>query len=117
MEDSDFIAGRSTHANRIQTIAEIDAKYGRLIDPHTADGVFVAREYQARQSQIGAQANKMVCLETALPAKFAETVREAIGREPERPSRFADIEAQERFCEVMEADVAQLKSYIVSCLE
>lgn len=117
VEASDFIAGRSTHANRIQTIAEIDAKYGRLIDPHTADGVFVAREYQARQSQIGAQANKMVCLETALPAKFAETVREAVGREPERPSRFADIEAQERFCEVMEADVAQLKSYIVSCLE
>ncbi len=34
----------------------------------------------------------MVCLETALPVKFAETIREALGREPERPAAFEGIE-------------------------
>ena len=28
----------------------------------------------------------MLVLETALPAKFAETLRDALGREPERPA-------------------------------
>ena len=34
----------------------------------------------------------MIVLETALPIKFAETIVEALGREPERPARFEGIE-------------------------
>ena len=30
----------------------------------------------------------MVVLETALPVKFAETIVEALGREPDRPAAF-----------------------------
>ena len=35
----------------------------------------------------------MIVLETALPVKFAATIVEALGREPDRPAKFAGIEA------------------------
>ncbi len=34
----------------------------------------------------------MVVLETALPIKFAATIEEALGRQPERPAKFNGIE-------------------------
>jgi threonine synthase len=39
-----FQSGRSTHENRLETIRNIDQRYGVMIDTHTADGVKVARE-------------------------------------------------------------------------
>jgi threonine synthase len=70
-----FVAGTSTHADRIATIRAVHAQTGVLIDTHTADGVKVAREL--------APANgKTLVLETALPVKFASAVREAVGFEP-----------------------------------
>ena len=37
----------------------------------------------------------MICMETALPAKFAESIREAIGEEPRRRRLIA---ASSRWC-------------------
>ena len=36
----------------------------------------------------------MVCLETAQPVKFADTIREALGSEPGRPPAYEGIEAR-----------------------
>ena len=110
IEDSGFRAGRSTHADRLATIRRVDEQFGRLIDPHTADGVLVGQGFQR-------PGVPMVCLETALPVKFEETVREAVGRAPERPGRFAGIETRERFCDVLPNDVAALKAYLADKLD
>ncbi len=107
--NSGFRAGRSTHRDRLQTIADIDRAFSRLIDPHTADGVCVGR----REAENGVP---MVCLETALPAKFAETVREALGREAPRPRSFVAIEEKPRYCDVLENDPELLKTYIADKL-
>ncbi len=56
----------------------------------------------------------LVCIETALPAKFAATIREALGREPERPAAYADLEARPQRCDVVAADVARVKAYIAA---
>jgi threonine synthase len=56
----------------------------------------------------------MVCLETALPAKFAETIREALGRDPERPAAYAGIESRAQRFALMPADVTMLKQYVAS---
>jgi threonine synthase len=56
----------------------------------------------------------MIVLETALPAKFNETIREALGRDAERPAGFENIEALPQRFEVMAADVAQVKTFIAS---
>ncbi len=104
VRDSGFVSGSSTHAARLATIRDVHAKTGIVIDPHTADGVKVAREHRRDVP--------MICLETALPAKFAETIVEAIGREPERPPGFADIEKRPQRFTVLPADVARLKAYL-----
>jgi threonine synthase len=56
----------------------------------------------------------MVCLETALPAKFEETIREALGRDPDRPEAYRGIEGLAQRYSRMPADVAMLKRYIAS---
>ena len=102
-----FVSGKSTHTNRLATIRQVFERYGVMIDTHTADGVKVARE----QLQAGVP---MLVLETALPIKFAGTIVEALGREPERPAKFEGIEALPKRVKVMPADVAQVKAYIAA---
>jgi len=100
-----FLSGSSSHANRLETIRSVHEKYGVVIDPHTADGVKVGLEH--REQRI-----PLVCLETALPAKFSETIREALGREPERPAGFDGLESLPQRFEVMDADAEAVKAYI-----
>ena len=102
-----FSSGKSTHEDRLKTIREMWQEYGVMVDTHTADGLKVGLE-QRRPSL------PLICLETALPAKFAETIQEALGREPERPDSMVGIEDLPQRCVVMEADVAKLKDYIVA---
>ena len=52
--------------------------------------------------------------ETALPAKFADTIREAIGRDPERPAAYARLEDLPQRFDVLPADVAAVKAYIAA---
>ena len=103
--DYGFASGRSTHADRLSTISETSRHHGVLIDPHTADGVKVARAHV----EAGVP---MIVLETALPAKFAEAIVEAIGHEPPRPAALVGIEQLPRRCKVMPADTARIKAYI-----
>ena len=76
-----------------------------LVDPHTADGLKVALE----QREPGVP---MVVLETALPAKFAATIREAAGVEPEVPPALRGIEGLPRRFTVLPADAARVRQYI-----
>jgi len=100
-----FVSGKSTHANRLDTIRQTFEQHGMVIDTHTADGLKVALEHLSAGVP-------MVVLETALPIKFAATVAEALGREPERPAQFEGIEALPKRVQVMDADVAAVKALI-----
>jgi threonine synthase len=100
-----FVSGKSTHANRLDTIRDTWNRHGMVIDTHTADGLKVALEQRA-------PGIPMVVLETALPIKFAETIVEALGRQPERPPKFDGIEALPKRLLVMDADVDAIKALI-----
>jgi len=104
-EDSGFASGRSTHEDRVKTIRLVKEKYGRVIDPHTADGVKIAM--RLREARI-----PMICLETALPAKFDETIVEALGEHAARPAAFVDIEKLPQRFEVMRPDPEAMKAFI-----
>ena len=104
---SGFASGRSTHADRIATIRSVHAKYGVVIDPHTADGIKVALEH--REPDV-----PLICLETAAAAKFAATIREALGREPGRPKGCEGLEKLPQRFELIEPDAAAVKRYIAS---
>jgi len=100
-----FLSGRSTHLDRLATIRDVADDFGITIDTHTADGIKVAREHL----QPGVP---MIVLETALAAKFNETILEALGQDAERPAGFEDIESLPQRFVVMPADVVRMKAYI-----
>ena len=102
-----FVSGKSVHADRLNTIRETFERHGMVIDTHTADGLKVALE----QRTAGVP---MVVLETALPIKFAATIVEALGREPERPAKFEGIEALPKRVKVMDADVAAIQALVAA---
>jgi len=102
-----FVSGKSTHADRLATIRDCWSRHGLMIDTHTADGVKVAREHLR-------PGVPMVVLETALPIKFAGTIVEALGREPERPGKFVGIEDLPKRVKDMPADAEQVKAYIAA---
>jgi len=105
VQASGFVSGSSTHAERIATIRDVHARYGVLVDPHTADGVKVGQGF--RESGL-----PMICLETALPAKFSATIREALGIDPPRPAAYAGLEARPQRCTILPADAARVAAYI-----
>jgi threonine synthase len=100
-----FISGKSSHADRVATIKAINSKYGLVVDPHTADGLKVALEKRL-------PGETMIVLETALPAKFEETIVEALGRQPDRPALTRGIEALPQRVEVVGIDVDAVKKIV-----
>ena len=105
-----LVSGSSSHADRVATIRDLWEHSGVLVDPHTADGVCVGRRFVA-------PGVPMVVTETALPVKFADTIVEAIGREPERPAQFVGIEDLPRRLVDLPRDAEALKGLIRSVVD
>ena len=61
-------------------------RHGVLVDPHTAVGCVAAERFIASGR---CPDSDVIVLSTAHPGKFAATVREATGQEPELPERLA----------------------------
>jgi threonine synthase len=101
-----FVAGVSTHQDRIHTIRRVLNETGVLIDPHTADGVKVAEQFVE-------PGIPMVVLETALPAKFTEIIEEALGQPAPTPPGLEGLESLPQRFTVLPCDVASVRDYIV----
>ena len=78
-----------------------------MVDTHTADGVKVGLDH--REDGV-----PLVCLETALPVKFAASIREALGRDPELPPGFETLEGLPQRGEVMAVDIQAVKAFIAA---
>jgi len=103
-----FVSGHSTHADRLATIRHTFERYGLMIDTHTADGLKVAGEWRTSDMP-------MVVLETALPAKFEDTIVEALGLRPKRPRALQDIEDRPQRFEIVDVSVDAVKAIIERC--
>jgi threonine synthase len=91
-----------------QTLETIGRFYGDtcyILDPHTAVGVTVGLAMKE-------EGVPMICLATAHPAKFPDAVKGAIGKEPPKPPRIAELEGKEHRFEVLPAHVERVKAYI-----
>jgi threonine synthase len=100
-----FVSGKSTHADRLRTIAETCKHHRTIIDPHTADGVKVAREHLR-------PGVRTIVLETALPLKFEDIIHEATGQTAPRPASVADLEQRPRRCEVIAPSADEVMAFI-----
>ncbi len=101
-----FASGTSSHQQRVETIRDLHKRLGVLVDPHTADGIKCAQQWRDQIEGL------IVCLETALPVKFADTIEEAIGEVPAMPSRFEGIMDAERHVVDLPNDADRVKRYI-----
>eukprot|EP00667_Euglena_gracilis_P007141 EG_transcript_7208 len=87
--DPDFLAGRGGTSEVLATIQRVHEAEGYILDPHTAVGVFVAAE-------LGLP-GRTVCLATAHPAKFPESIVKAIGTPATHPTLEAIKDKEEKY--------------------
>jgi len=101
-----FLAGRADDSETLKTIADIHTKYDYVLDPHTAVGVKVARDLAAQIP------GPVVCLATAHPAKFPDTVERAIGQRPIVPAQTAALISGAERTTLLAADMQQITAFI-----
>lgn len=90
-----------------QTIAQVYAQSGELLDPHTAIGVHAARECRRSMSV------PMVTLGTAHPVKFPEAVEKAVpGATPQLPPHMADLFERQERCTVLANDLKAVQEFV-----
>jgi threonine synthase len=102
-----FRALAVTQPETTATIADFYRETGYVLDPHTAVGVRAGLQFVE-------DGVPMVCLATAHPAKFGDAVREAIGREPELPPAVVGLEERQSRCQVLDAQVEQVKAFVAA---
>ncbi|QEQ95647.1 threonine synthase [Neptunomonas concharum] len=89
-----------------QTIADVHAETGYLLDPHTAIGVKAAREC------IRDKAVPMITLATAHPVKFPDAVIKAELTAPALPTHLTDLFEREERLTVLENDLSAVQKFI-----
>lgn len=100
-----FVSGSSTQQDRLATIRRVYRECGQIIDTHTADGLKVGLEYHENGVPL-------VCLETALAVKFADTIHEALGRDPDYPAGLENLERLPQRFTVLDADAVAVQDFI-----
>ena len=105
--DEAISAVRVDAQETLDTIAEAHARHGYLLDPHTAVGVAAAR-------RITDASSRPICLATAHPAKFPETVARATGQDAPLHPSLSRLRPEDARRTAIPASAAALKDYIAS---
>lgn len=101
-----FVATRVDTSETLSTISNIHSKYGYVIDPHTAVGVAAALRVKLD--------TPIVCLATAHPSKFPESVKRAIGQLPISHPRLERLNDLEERKISLPADEIAIRRYLES---
>jgi threonine synthase len=100
-----FLSKTVSEEETLAMIRDFHAENGYILDPHTAVGVKAGLTFL--DSDI-----PMVCLATAHPAKFGGAVEQAIGQPPELPEPLQGLTEKDSRCEVLDADVDQIRDFV-----
>ncbi len=103
----DFSSVSVDQAATLQEIRDFHTETGYLLDPHTAVGVKAALDLLPPDSA-------RICLATAHPAKFSETVELSIGYQVPAPQSVRDLYGKPTRCEIMDADIDSVRQFIVA---
>ena len=88
------------------TIADVYRDNAYVVDPHTAVGIAAARRLRVE--------GPMVCLATAHPAKFPESVDAAVGKPVARHPRLDALSGASNRRTVMPARVDDVKAFVAA---
>jgi len=101
-----FVAQRIDEAATLDTIRDVSARAGIVVDPHTAVGI-AAGAITRRSVEV-----PLVCLATAHPAKFPDAIGRALGSPaPSSPKIAMLFDRDERY-DVLANDPAAVKKYV-----
>jgi threonine synthase len=92
----------------IQSMQRVFRETRYMADPHTAVGLEAVRHHRERTGEY----RPVVVLATAHPAKFPETVLQALGERPETPPRLAAFWDRETAVTSLPADILALGAYL-----
>ena len=107
---NDFCSASVDQTATLQTIRDFYTDTGYLLDPHTAVGVKAAIDVLPSDSA-------RICLATAHPAKFSEAVERSLGFEPPVPDSIRELYGKPVRCEIMDADIDKIRTFIVAHME
>ena len=104
---ADFCSASVDQAGTLATIGDFYRETGYLLDPHTAVGVRAALKLLPVDTA-------RICLATAHPAKFGEAVEQAVGAPAPVPEAIEALTGLPTRCEVMDADLEQVRAFFVA---
>ncbi len=104
--DDHIVAAAIDASATMATIGEVYREHGYLVDPHTAVGIAAAR-------RLGVP-DPVVCLATAHPAKFPESVDKAVGQPAARHERLEALRDLPIRRTVIPASVDAVREFIAS---
>jgi threonine synthase len=100
-----WAAGGGTTPETLDTIRRCCEEHGYLLDPHTAVGVHVGRQYRD-------PSEPMICLATAHPAKFGEAIRQATGRDLAHHERLDGLKDLPARMTVLPASAEKVREFL-----
>jgi len=102
-----FRASRATDHDTLATIRYVYEDFDMLIDPHTAVGVKVAREFAE-------EGIPMLTMATAHPAKFPDAVERATGVRPGLPEHLSNLFDLPEFTTQLPNDLATVEAFVAA---
>lgn len=105
----DFIwAERLSDEETLDVMKKTYQHSGAILDPHTAVGVGAAQRHHFKVP--------VVCIATAHPAKFGDTVEQALGVKPPMPTVLQGLASLPTRCQQIPASTDAVMQYLVSRL-
>ncbi len=104
---NDFCSTSVNQLATLQTIRDFFAETGYLLDPHSAVGVKAALDLLPADFT-------RICLATAHPAKFSETVEQSLGYPVPAPESVKELYGKPTRCEIMDADIDKVREFFIA---
>jgi threonine synthase len=101
----DIVSGMATQEDVIATITATYERYKKVIDPHTAVAMTVGCLYRKKGLPL-------IIAETAQPAKFGDTIKEALGFYPPSPFGYEGLENLQEYVTHIPADPEAVMDFI-----
>jgi threonine synthase len=93
----------------VETIKKIYEKYQVLLEPHGAVGIAACLQFMRQQSQL---AEKIICMETAHPAKFPEAIQETLHINPQPSDALLELMNRTGKAHELPADYEALRNFM-----
>ena len=102
--NEDFLSASMSGKETLDTIKEVQVKYGIILDPHSAIGF-------GSLNKVNLEGNNVV-LATAHPCKFPEAIDKSIGIKPDLPDELKYVMNEKENYDIISNNLTKTQQYI-----